>query len=91
MTVVGLGVIEPALTFSVKSKAWGEILQMPVQTGDEMHKNQLLASIDPRIPQANLTEAQATVEKTSEKTQHCPRWNVVNRRSGSVHCPKGWP
>jgi len=65
VTVVGLGVIEPELTFSVKSKAWGAILQMPVQTGDEVHKDQLLASIDPRIPQANLTEAQATVEKAT--------------------------
>src|SRR5439155_3382338 len=26
------GVLEPALTFTVKSKAWGEIVAMPVQT-----------------------------------------------------------
>lgn len=55
------GVIQPILTLSVKSKASGEILEEPVQTGDEVKKNQLLARVDPRIPQNNLTQAQANV------------------------------
>src|SRR5439155_1747107 len=37
------GVIQPILTLSVKSKASGEIIAMPVQTGDEVKKGQLLA------------------------------------------------
>src|SRR5437899_9692199 len=45
------GVIRPILTLSVKSKASGEIIAMPVQTGDEVKKGQLLAKVDPRIPQ----------------------------------------
>src|SRR5439155_1164469 len=49
--------------FIVKSKAWGEIIEMPVQTGDEMQKGQLLARIDPRIPQQNLAQAQAALDK----------------------------
>ena len=55
------GVIQPILTLSVKSKASGEILEMPVQTGDEVKKNQLLAKVDPRIPRNNLTQAQANL------------------------------
>ena len=55
------GVIQPILTLSVKSKASGEIIDMPVQTGDEVRKGQLLAKVDPRIPQNNLTQAQANL------------------------------
>src|SRR5256886_3814398 len=35
---------------------------MRVQTGDEVRPGQLLAKIDPRIPQANLEQAQAALE-----------------------------
>jgi RND family efflux transporter MFP subunit len=63
VTIVAQGIIQPALTFSVKSKAWGEIVAQPVQTGDEVKKGQLLTTIDPRIPQSNLTQAQASVDK----------------------------
>ena len=55
------GVIQPILTLSVKSKASGEIIASPVQTGDEVKQGQLLAKVDPRIPQNNLTQAQATL------------------------------
>ncbi|HEV2750897.1 MAG TPA: efflux RND transporter periplasmic adaptor subunit [Gemmatimonadales bacterium] len=55
------GVIQPILTLSVKSKASGEIIDSPVQTGDEVKRGQLLAKVDPRIPQNNLTQAQANV------------------------------
>jgi HlyD family secretion protein len=55
------GVIQPILTLSVKSKASGEIIDMPVQTGDEVKRSQLLAKVDPRIPRNNLTQAQANL------------------------------
>src|SRR2546430_14823399 len=35
---------------------------MRVETGDEVRPGQLLAKIDPRIPQANLEQAQAALE-----------------------------
>jgi len=63
VTAAAEGVIEPILKFSVKSKAWGQILAMPVQTGDEVQKGQLLAKIDPRLPQNNLAQAQAALDK----------------------------
>jgi HlyD family secretion protein len=63
VTAVAAGVIQPRLTYSVKSKAWGEIIALPVQTGDEVRRGQLLARIDPRIPRNNLAEAQAALDK----------------------------
>ena len=61
VTATASGAIQPILTLSVKSKASGEILEMPVQTGDEVRKGTLLAKIDPRIPRNNLTQAQANL------------------------------
>ena len=69
VTASASGVMQPILTFSVKSKAWGEIIEMRVQTGDEVKKGQLLARIDPRIPQQNLAEAQAAVDKARAQLQ----------------------
>jgi HlyD family secretion protein len=59
VTATAVGMVRPILTFSVKSKAWGEILEEPVQTGDEVKKGQLLARIDPRIQRDNLAIAEA--------------------------------
>jgi HlyD family secretion protein len=61
VTATAVGMIRPILTFSVKSKAWGEILEEPVQTGDEVKKGQLLARIDPRVQRDNLAVAQANL------------------------------
>src|SRR5256885_2215596 len=55
------GAIEPVLTVDVKSKASGEIIEMNVQTGDDVKAGQLLASIDPRIPRNSLAQAQANL------------------------------
>ena len=63
VTVISQGLIRPVLLFSVKSKAWGEIVGQPVATGDEVSKGQLLTTIDPRLPQSNLIQAQASVDK----------------------------
>ena len=63
VTASASGVMQPILTFSVKSKAWGEIIEMPVQTGDQVKQGQLLVRIDPRIPQQNFAQAQASLDK----------------------------
>ncbi|HVH08741.1 MAG TPA: efflux RND transporter periplasmic adaptor subunit [Gemmatimonadales bacterium] len=63
VTIATQGVIRPILTFSVKSKAWGEIIAQPVATGTEVKRGQLLTAIDPRLPRNNLIQAQATVDK----------------------------
>ena len=56
------GAIEPVLTVDVKSKASGEIIGMNVETGDDVKANDLLATIDPRIPRNNLAQAEANLE-----------------------------
>ena len=56
------GAIEPVLTVDVKSKASGEIITMNVQTGDDVKSDQLLATIDPRIPRNNLAQAEANLQ-----------------------------
>lgn len=53
------GVIEPVRTVEVKSKASGEIIEMKVETGSNVKANQLLAVVDPRVPQNTLSQAQA--------------------------------
>jgi HlyD family secretion protein len=55
------GAIEPVLTVDVKSKASGEIMTMNVQTGDDVKEDQLLATIDPRIPRNTLAQADANL------------------------------
>jgi multidrug efflux pump subunit AcrA (membrane-fusion protein) len=61
VTASASGTIQPILTLSVKSKASGEIIEMPVQTGDDVKKGQLLVKIDPRIPRNDLTQADASL------------------------------
>jgi len=62
VTASASGAIEPPLTVDVKSKASGEIIGMNVQTGDDVKEDDLLASIDPRIPRNNLAQAQANLQ-----------------------------
>ncbi|HYT03425.1 MAG TPA: efflux RND transporter periplasmic adaptor subunit [Gemmatimonadales bacterium] len=76
------GVIQPILTLSVKSKASGEILEMPVQTGDEVKAGQLLAKIDPRIPQNNLSQAQASLAVAKAQLENA---TAQLKRSESLH------
>jgi HlyD family secretion protein len=61
VSAVASGAIEPILTVDVKSKASGEIIEMRVQTGDDVKSGDLLASIDPRIPRNTLAQADANL------------------------------
>jgi HlyD family secretion protein len=70
VTVLASGVVQPILTLSVKSKASGEIIGMPVQTGDEVKRGQLLARIDPRIPRSDLTQAQANLDVATAQLEN---------------------
>jgi HlyD family secretion protein len=53
------GVIEPITLVEVKSKASGEIVEVPVDEGDAVRANQLLVRVDPRIPLNALVQAEA--------------------------------
>jgi HlyD family secretion protein len=55
------GAIEPVLTVDVKSKASGEIMEMRVQTGDDVRAGQLLVVVDERQPRNTLAQAEANL------------------------------
>jgi len=56
------GIIEPQLTVEVKSKASGEILEIPVETGTRVERGALLVRIDPRQPKNAVSLARADLE-----------------------------
>ena len=62
VSATATGAIEPVLTVNVKSKASGEIMEMRVETGDEVKPHQLLARIDPREPRTALAQAEADLQ-----------------------------
>jgi HlyD family secretion protein len=53
------GQIEPIRVVEVKSKASGEILNLPVETGDVVERGALLAEVDPRDVQTSYDQALA--------------------------------
>lgn len=62
VSVEAAGIIEPALTVELKSKASGEILEINGETGDMVQAGQLLVQIDKRTPRNQLAQASATLE-----------------------------
>jgi HlyD family secretion protein len=61
VSATAAGSIEPVLTVDVKSKASGEIIELRVETGDDVRAGQLLTRIDPRQPRNQLAQAQANL------------------------------
>jgi HlyD family secretion protein len=59
VSVSAPGTVEPIRTVEVRSKASGEIFDMPVEIGDAVSAGQLMVRVDPRVPQATLRQAQA--------------------------------
>jgi HlyD family secretion protein len=56
------GIIEPVTTVEIKSKASGEILDLPVETGDLVEQGQLLVQVDRVDARQGLAQAQADLE-----------------------------
>jgi HlyD family secretion protein len=56
------GVIEPTLTVELKSKASGEIIELPVEEGDLVKKGQLIARLDQTTAKNDFDQAQADLE-----------------------------
>lgn len=56
------GLIEPDLTVDVRSKAGGEILDIPVETGHVVEREALLVRIDQRHARNSLQQAEAELE-----------------------------
>jgi len=56
------GVLEPVTTVDVKSKASGEIIRVPVETGDRVEAGQLLVQVERTEAQQSLAQAQADLD-----------------------------
>ena len=63
------GQIEPVRIVEVKSKVSGELMQLTVETGDEVKQGDLLASIDPRDVRNTYSQAAADMELARARLQ----------------------
>jgi HlyD family secretion protein len=62
ISVEAAGTVEPVTTVEVKSKASGEILELPIEIGDVVEKGTLLVRIDKRVLSNTLRQAEASLE-----------------------------
>lgn len=62
LTVSSTGVVEPILTIDLKSKASGEIIEIPIEEGDRVTKGQLIAKLDATTTRNAYDQAQADLE-----------------------------
>ena len=53
------GRIEPIQRFEVKSKAGGEVIEIKVEPGDYVHKDDVLVLLDPDLEARNLKRAKS--------------------------------
>lgn len=63
------GIVEPILVVEVKSKASGEITALHVETGDEVERGELMATVDPRDVRNALAQAEADLEVARARLQ----------------------
>ncbi len=61
-SVDATGTVEPIRVIDVKSQASGEILELPVELGDQVERGALLVRIDPRDVRNAYEQAQADLE-----------------------------
>ncbi|WP_419860777.1 efflux RND transporter periplasmic adaptor subunit [Candidatus Palauibacter sp.] len=61
-SVEATGTVEPIRVIEVKSQAGGEVLQLPVELGDNVEQGTLLVRIDPRDVNNAFSQAQADLD-----------------------------
>lgn len=62
IAVNSTGVVEPILTVDLKSKASGEIIDLPIEEGDIVTKGQLIARLDATTSQNSYDQAKADLQ-----------------------------
>jgi HlyD family secretion protein len=62
LTVSSTGVVEPILTVDLKSKASGEIIELPIEEGDAVSKGDLIAKLDATTTKYTYDQALADLE-----------------------------
>jgi len=63
-TVIANGKIYPVLQVHISAEVSGEIIALPVQEGQFVHKGDLLLKINPKTPLAMLNQAKASYESS---------------------------
>ncbi|MBW3552173.1 MAG: efflux RND transporter periplasmic adaptor subunit [Gemmatimonadetes bacterium] len=69
IAVEASGSVEPILIIEVKSKASGEITALHVETGDQVERGALLATVDPRDVRNTLAQAEADLQVAQARLQ----------------------
>jgi HlyD family secretion protein len=90
ITAEASGVIEPVTVVEVKSKASGEIIEMPVDVGDDVARGQLLVHVEETELRQNLAQAEAdldvararlnTAESALRRAQEMVRTQVITQQ-----------
>lgn len=62
LTVSSTGIVEPILTVDLKSKASGEIIELPIEEGDAVSKGDLIAKLDATTTRYTYDQALADLE-----------------------------
>ena len=75
------GSITPDTLIEVRSQASGEVTQIKVQTGDLVHRGQLMVEIDPRTARNNVEQAQAAYDVAKASLQNA---TAAKRRSDEL-------
>jgi HlyD family secretion protein len=62
LTVSSTGIVEPTLTVDLKSKASGEIIELPIEEGDAVSEGKLIARLDATTTKTAYDQALADLE-----------------------------
>src|SRR5512146_997818 len=76
------GTLQPPLIVEVKSKAGGQVLSLNAQTGDEVRKGTLLATIDPRDVRNSYAQSEADLQVAKAQLQTATE---QRKRSDALH------
>ncbi|MFQ5742510.1 MAG: efflux RND transporter periplasmic adaptor subunit [Acidobacteriota bacterium] len=69
VSVSATGVLQPIKIVEVKSKAAGEVIEMPVEMGDSLQKGDLIAQVDLSILSQEMKQAEADHESAKVRLQ----------------------
>lgn len=69
VAVSSAGVVEPLATVEVKSKASGEVLELLVETGDQVEAGTLMVRIDPRTVRNRLAQSEAELKAAMSRLE----------------------
>jgi HlyD family secretion protein len=79
VSVTASGVVKPIDRIEIKSKASGEIVDLPVEQGDEVRKGDLIARLDQKDERAAVAQAQADLDIAQAQLNQAQR--IYDRRN----------